>query len=126
MIYLQILNWFFYDPNFSICKALLYIRYKSFLTDAIDRSKISISNKKRLFFAVSLCPFLFFANTPFKYELDINFFVALNVSFSFAVSLRNWPVHYYKKQWKNSSQKSTGFFRIFDKSWKLLNGGYRD
>ena len=35
------------------------------LIGATDRSKIS-SDQKRLFFAVSLYPLLFFANTPFK------------------------------------------------------------
>ena len=35
------------------------------LKDATDRSKIS-SDQKRLFFAVSLYPLLFLANTPFK------------------------------------------------------------
>ena len=33
--------------------------------DATDRSKIS-SDKKRFFIALSLYPFSFFANTPFK------------------------------------------------------------
>ena len=37
------------------------------LIDATDRSKIS-SDQKRLFFAVSLYPSSFFANTPFKGE----------------------------------------------------------
>ena len=35
------------------------------LIDPTDRSKIS-SDQKRLFFAVSLYPLSFFANTPFK------------------------------------------------------------
>ena len=35
------------------------------LIDAKDRNKIS-SEQKRLFFAVTLCPFYLFANTPFK------------------------------------------------------------
>ena len=45
------------------------LRYELFLTifslDSTDRSKIS-TDQKRLFFAVSLYPLLFFANTPFK------------------------------------------------------------
>ena len=36
-----------------------------FLIDATDRSKIS-SDQKRFFIALSLYPFSFFANTPFK------------------------------------------------------------
>ena len=40
------------------------------LIDATDRSKIS-SDQKRLFFAVSLYPLSFFANTPFKAKFCI-------------------------------------------------------
>ena len=48
------------ELNFSISC------FNSFLLiDETDRSKIS-SDQKRLFFAVSLYPLLFFANTPFK------------------------------------------------------------
>ena len=41
------------------------------LIDATDRSKIS-KDQKRLFFAVSLCPLSFFANTPFKLKFSEN------------------------------------------------------
>ena len=41
------------------------VYFNFLLTDATDRSKFS-SDQKRLFFAVSLYPLLFFANTPFK------------------------------------------------------------
>ena len=40
------------------------------LIDATDKSKTS-SDQKRLFFAVSLNPLSFFANTPFKKMLKL-------------------------------------------------------
>ena len=43
------------------------LQYKSFLT---YRSKIS-SDQRRLFFAVSPHPLLFFANTPFKWRVSL-------------------------------------------------------
>ena len=43
-----------------------HVAFNNFLLiDATDRSKIS-NDQKRLFFAVSLYPLSFFANTPFK------------------------------------------------------------
>ena len=47
------------------------------LIDATVRSKIS-SNQKRLFFAVSLYPLSFFANTPFKTLNELSFLQTLN------------------------------------------------
>jgi len=49
----------------------------SLLIDATVRSKIS-SNQKRLFFAVSLYPLSFFANTPFKTLNELSFLQTLN------------------------------------------------
>ena len=47
------------------------------LIDATVRSKIS-SNQKRLFFAVSLYPLSFFANTSFKTINELSFLQTLN------------------------------------------------
>ena len=63
------------DCNFLNLYGRYVLKYKSFfnnfhLVDATDRSKIS-SDQKRLFFSVSLCPLLFFANTPFKLKSRI-------------------------------------------------------
>ena len=44
---------------------LWYNSFLTFFSLVTDRSKIS-SDEKRLFFAVSLYPFSFFANTSFK------------------------------------------------------------
>jgi len=46
--------------------SLLILLLSLALIDATDRSS---SHQKRFFFAVSLYPFLFFANTPFKYKI---------------------------------------------------------
>ena len=47
-------------------RSSVWIVFNNFLLiDATDRSKIS-SDQKRLFFAVSLYPLSFFANTPFN------------------------------------------------------------
>ena len=47
-------------------RSSVWVVFNNFLLiDATDRSKIS-SDQKRLFFAVSLYPLSFFANTPFK------------------------------------------------------------
>ena len=68
------LNWLFYDPSWMLQLLNLYgryvFRYESFLInflliDVADRSKIS-SDQRRLFFAVSIYPLSFLANTPFK------------------------------------------------------------
>ena len=68
------LNWLFSDPSwmlqiFEFVWALhssVWIVFNNFLLiDATDRSKIS-SDQKRLFFALSLYPLSFFANTPFN------------------------------------------------------------
>ena len=73
------LNWFFYDPSWMLqlsefvwmIRSLVWVVFNNFLLiDATDRSKIS-SDQKRLFFAVSLYPLSFFANTLFKKELLI-------------------------------------------------------
>ena len=49
-----------------------WVVFNNFLfVDATDRIKIS-SDQKRLFFAVSLYPFPFFANTPFKSDYKSN------------------------------------------------------
>ena len=46
----------------------VWVVFNNFLLiDTTDRSKIC-SDQKRLFFAVSLYPLSFFANTPFYYE----------------------------------------------------------
>ena len=59
------LNWFFYDPSLILQLFEFVCTLHSFLLiDATYRSKIS-SDQKRLFFAVSLYPLSFFANTPF-------------------------------------------------------------
>ena len=69
-----VFNWLFYDPSWMLqisefvwsLRSLAWVVLNNFLLiDATDRSKIS-SDQKRLFFAVSLYPLLFFANTPFK------------------------------------------------------------
>ena len=50
----------------------VWVVFNNFLLiGTIDRSKIS-SDQKRLFFAVSLYPFSFFANTPFKCSYIFN------------------------------------------------------
>jgi len=68
------LNLLFYDPKlnvatFWICMDATFFSISGFnsflLIGETDRSKIS-SDQKRLFFAVSLYPLLFFANTPFN------------------------------------------------------------
>ena len=68
------LNWFFYDPSWMLelsefvwmIRSSVWVGFNNFLLiDATDRSKIS-SVQKRLFFAVSLYPLSFFADTPFK------------------------------------------------------------
>ena len=73
MIFL-VLNWLFYDPSWILqlsefvwtLRSLAWVAFNTFLLiDATDRSKIN-SDQKRLYFAVSLHPLLFFANTPFK------------------------------------------------------------
>ena len=56
------LNWLFYDQSWMV---QLVVFNNFLLIDATDRSKIS-SDQKRLFFAVSLYPLSFFANTPFN------------------------------------------------------------
>jgi len=70
------LNWFLYDPSWvlqlsefvwTLRSSVLVVFNNFLLIDATDRSKISI-NKNRLFFAVSLNPLSFFANTPFNYK----------------------------------------------------------
>ena len=68
------LNGFFYDPSHVLqlshfvwtLRSSVQVVFNNFLlTDATDRSEIS-SDQKRLFFAVSLYPLSFFANTPFN------------------------------------------------------------
>ena len=68
------LNWIFYDPSSMLqlsqfvwtLRSSVKVVYNNFLLiDATDRNRIS-SDQKRLFFAVSLYPLSFFANTPFK------------------------------------------------------------
>jgi len=68
------LNWFCYDPSRMLqltefvrnLRSSVWDVFKNFLIiDATDRRKIS-SDQKWLFIAVSLYPFQFFANTPFK------------------------------------------------------------
>ena len=68
------LNWLFYDPSWTLqfsefvwtLRSSVWVVFNNFLLiDATDRSKIS-SDQKRLFFAVSLYPLSFFANTPFN------------------------------------------------------------
>ena len=68
------LNWFFYDPSWMLqlsefvktLRSSMRVVFNNFLLiDARDKSKIS-SDQKRLFFAVSLYPLLFFVNTPFN------------------------------------------------------------
>ena len=70
-------NWFFYDPSWMLqisefvwsLRSLAWVVLNNFLLiDATDRSKIS-SNQKHSFFAVSLYPLLFFANTPFNLNI---------------------------------------------------------
>ena len=75
------LNWFFYYPscNFLNLYGRYVLQYESFLNnflviDATDRSKIR-SDQKGLFFAVSLYPFSFFANTPFKLNVLKFYFI---------------------------------------------------
>ena len=56
------------NPSCKICMDATFFGMNRFLTIfsyATDTSKIS-SDQKRLFFAVSLYPLSFFANTPFK------------------------------------------------------------
>ena len=61
------LNEFAWTIRSSVC-----VFFNPFLLkDATDRSKIS-SDQKRLFFAVSLYPLSFFANTPFKNIFPVN------------------------------------------------------
>ena len=69
-----ILNWFVYDPSWmlhlsefvrTLRSAVLVVINNFILIDATARSKIS-SDQKRFFIALSLYPFSFFANTPFK------------------------------------------------------------
>ena len=68
------LNWFFYGLSSMLqfsqfvwapCYSVWDFFNNFLLTDATDRSKIS-SDQKRFFFALSLYPLSFFANTPFK------------------------------------------------------------
>ena len=68
------LNWFWYDPSRmlqlsefvkKLRSSVWYVFNNFLITDATDRRKIR-SDQKRLFIAVSLYPFSFFANTPFK------------------------------------------------------------
>ena len=68
------LNWFYYEPRRMLqqsefdwtLRCSVQVVFNNFLLiDATYRSKIS-SDQKRLFSAVSLYPFTFFANTPFK------------------------------------------------------------
>ena len=66
------LNWFVYDPSWmciefvwTLRSSVLVVFNNFLLIDATNRSNIS-SNQKRLFFAASLYPLSFFANTPFK------------------------------------------------------------
>ena len=69
-----ILNWFVYDPSWMLhlsefvwtLHSSVWVVFNNFLLkDATDRSEIS-SDQKRLFFATSLYPLSFFANTPFN------------------------------------------------------------
>ena len=68
------LNWFIYDPSWILqlseftwtLRSSACVVFNNFLLiDEIDKSKIC-SDQKRLYFAVSLHPLSFFANTPFK------------------------------------------------------------
>ena len=68
------LNWFFSDPSWMLqlsefvwtLRSSVWIVFNNFLLiDATDSCKIR-SDQKRLFFAVSLYPLSFFANTPFN------------------------------------------------------------
>ena len=71
------LNWFFYDPSWmwqlsefswTLCSST-WVVFNNFLhKDATDRSNIS-SDQKRLLFAVSQYPLLYFTNTPFNFLL---------------------------------------------------------
>ena len=67
-------NWFVYDPNWMLqlsefvwtLRSSVWVVFNNFLLiDATDKSKIS-RNRKCFFFAVSLYPLSFFANTSFK------------------------------------------------------------
>ena len=71
------LNLFYYDPSCMLqlselvwtLRSSTWVVFNDFLLIyATDRSKISI-DQKRLFFAVSLYPLSFFANTPFILEI---------------------------------------------------------
>ena len=68
------LNWLFYDPRWMLqisefvwlIRSLAWVVFNNFLLiDATDRTK-NKSDQKRFFFAVSLYPLSFFANTPFN------------------------------------------------------------
>ena len=68
------LNWLFYDPTWMLqisefvwaLRSSVWVVFINFLLiDATDRNKIS-NQQIRLFFAVSLYPHSFFANTPFN------------------------------------------------------------
>ena len=70
------INWFSYDPSWKLqlsvfawtLRSSVWVVFNNFLLiDATDRNKIS-GVQKRLFFAVSLYPIHFFANTPFKFS----------------------------------------------------------
>ena len=74
------LNWLFYDPSWMLqlsefvwtLRSSVWVVFNNFLLlDATDRSKIR-SDQKRLFFAVSLNPLLFIANTPFKHDVFLS------------------------------------------------------
>ena len=68
------LNWFFYDASrilqlsefvWALRSSVWVVLNNFLLIDATDSCKIR-SDQKRLFFAVSLYPLSFFANTPFN------------------------------------------------------------
>ena len=73
------LNWFFYGESrmlqfsqfvWSLRSSVWDVFKNVHLIDATDRSKI-ISNQTRFFIALSLYPLSFFANTPFKWDINL-------------------------------------------------------
>ena len=90
------LNWFVYDPSWmlhlselvwALRFSVLVVINNFLFIDATDRSNIS-SNQKPLFFAASLYPLSFFANTPFKTkEKEQKCIITLNLS----SGSNSWP-----------------------------------
>ena len=78
------------------------------LIDKTDKSKIS-SDQKRFFIALSLYPLSFFANTPFKYHLDIHVLICI-------VSLKIMSGAFLASETmeKMSTQNTVVIFNIFD------------